>query len=167
MITSDEIRQMIRIEFDGGKGPFTKKLYQSEALKDRAFYTPSPAELQADYIEARLRTSIDFKVPSNEVNLLSSNPKTIWDCDNMARELRHGLNKLHYQRYRDGLHNIGLEYAAFQITDKSMSTFGMSQIIIHDYVMVFCTIGIYFADYVKDKVWSIRDFKPTIISIGE
>jgi len=166
MITSTEIRQMIRIELDGGKGLFAKKLYKSEAIKDRSFYTPSPVELQADYKQARLQTSIDFEISSDRVNLLSSNPKTIWDCDNMARELRHGLNKLHYKRYRQGLHNSGKEYAAFQVTDKSMSTFN-GGLIIHDYVMVFCTIGIYFADFVKDKVWSIREFKPTIISIGE
>jgi len=168
IITSDEIRQTIKTQFKSDRGFFSKKLYESESIKDKSFYTPSPAALQADYKQVVAIVAADFGISPTQVKNLATNPETIWDCDDMAREFRQGYIKLHFKRYLGLEHKINVEPAAFQVTEKSIKNFGqLSFEVIHDFVMIFTTNGIYFADMMKDKVWSINDFKPAIISIGE
>ena len=107
-----------------------------------------------------------FNIQQDNIKLLASNPDTIWDCDNMARELRHGLNRLHYKRLLDKRHKIPFEYAAFQVTDVRKSVFNLKEEVLHDFVMVFTEQGICFGDLMTDRVWNIKDFKPNLIDIG-
>ena len=165
-ITSDEIRELIKTHLDADRGYFSEKLYKTKAIKDSSFYAPSPVDLKHDFEEAKIWIARDFAIAVEDVKSLATNPFTIWDCDNMARDLRTKLNKLHFRRYLQKKHNIDVEYAAFQVTDQRAYVFSQYPVI-HDFIMIFTENGIYFADLMQDKVWSIDDFKPAIISIGE
>lgn len=172
IITSTSIREQIKQHLDANKGWLDHKLYKTMAIKDTSFYTPSPAVLRQDYINAKQWIADEFKINPQDVKRLATNPETIWDCDNMARELRQVLNRSHFKKYRKKEHNIPhnipYEYATLQVTDISKINFGpIAKEIVHDFVMIFTTEGIYFACLMMDKVWSIDESKPNIISIGE
>jgi hypothetical protein len=166
--TSDEIRERIKNAFDKDKGIFQSKLWKTSAIKDKKFFCPKFNQLKEDYQEARIKTLSDFNIKNTDIKSLASNPETIFDCDNMARKLRQTLQDIHYARFLNGLHNIPFEYCAFQITEERHAFIPMSSnLIFHDFVMVFCDEDICFADFMRDDAWRINTNKPTIVSIGE
>lgn len=174
IISSDEIRKQIRYNFDQDKGFFSTKLYKTRAIKDKMFYGPSFTDLKADYKQAKVKTLNDFNNVVNDIRKLATNPRTIFDCDNMARKLRQTLHDIRYNQYLLEINNkdasfVPYEYAALQITIKK-DVFSLNNkpvIIIHDLVVIFTEQGIAFADFMQDRVWLIDEEKPNIIGIGE
>ena len=162
LLTSAKIRELIRVNFDEGKGFWEDKLSKTNNLRDKSFYSPPAKELEADFIEAKALIAKRFGVSASQASYLATT-EDIYDCDNMARRLRAELSDIHYYRYRKGLHACPWEYGCLQVTDKSTID---GQILLHDFCMIFAQEGIFFADLMRDDVWPIEDFKPNIIGIS-
>jgi hypothetical protein len=153
-ITSKEIKSIIKSEFGYG--------FKYD-LRDMIYYSPKIEDFKKDYEIAKKNIANDFGIPVDELRSIWSNLNnlgtTIWDCDNVVRELKSALDKIHYKRFLKKEHNIKYEYAAFGAYGWHYNYTDME----HVYLMVLTDEReIFFVDF-PDYVWSIDEFKPKIL----
>ncbi|MFA5584179.1 MAG: hypothetical protein WDA09_08185 [Bacteriovoracaceae bacterium] len=165
ILTSDQIRERIKEEFDSGKYFWEEKLHKTNAIKDKAFFVPDAEEFKKDFETVKEIVAQEYKIDIHRVHELLTH-ESIYDCDNMARKLRTSLHDLHYKRYRAKWHSISHEYACFQVTEIRPAML-INQLIAHDFCMIFTAQGIYFGDLSvsERQVWSLKTFRPHIIGI--
>ena len=156
-ITSDEIKSIIRSNF----GYFFKY-----ALWDTVYYCPKIEDFKKDYEIAKKNIANDFNLPIDEVRSVWSNldnrESIVWDCDNVVRELKSALDKIHYKRYLNKEHDIAYEYAAFGVYGYHYTNPNVR----HVYLMVLTDEReIFFIDF-PDYVWSINEWKPKLVGLN-